>query len=55
MSWDWGVRGLDECGGLSKGTYRLEGDRVFFDWKTNPEYDVLLDQVFFASGMVRIE
>lgn len=55
VSMDMGVRGVEECGGVARGTYRLEGDRVFFDWQKELEYDVLLDQAVFAPGMVRIE
>lgn len=54
VSVDFGVRGLEECGGLARGTYRLEGDRVFFDWTKELEYDVALDRAMFAPGMVRI-
>ena len=55
VSFDMGVRGVEDCDGVARGTYRIEGDRVFFDWQKEPEYDVLLDQAMFASGMVRIE
>ena len=55
VSFDMGVRGVEDCNGVARGTYRIEGDRVFFDWQTEPEYDVLLDQAMFASGMVKIE
>ncbi len=55
VSMDMGVRGNEDCGGVARGTYRLQGDRVFFDWKKELEYDVLLDQAVFAAGMVRLE
>ena len=55
VSVDWGVDGLDSCSGLSRGTYELRGDKLFFDWEKEYEFDVLLDQLFFAGGMVRIE
>ena len=55
ISFDMGVRGVEDCNGVTRGTYRIEGDRVFFDWQKELEYDVLLDQAMFASGMVRIE
>jgi hypothetical protein len=55
ISVDFGVRGVEDCGGLMRGTYELRGDRVFFDWQKELEYDVLLDQAMFAPGMVRIE
>ena len=34
---------------------RDRGDRLFFDWEMELEYDVLFDQLIFAPGMVRIE
>lgn len=54
VSVDFGVRGVEECGGLARGTYRLEGNRAFFDWSKELEYDVALDRAMFAPGMVRI-
>ncbi len=55
ISFDFGVRGVEDCGGLMRGTYELRGDRLFFDWEMEFEYDLLLDQAWFAPGMVRIE
>lgn len=54
VSVDWGVRGVDDCYGLARGTYRIKGDRVFFDWTENLEYNVAWDKAMFANGMVRI-
>jgi hypothetical protein len=55
VSFDMGVRGVEDCNGVARGTYQLRNNRVFFDWEKELEYDVLLDQVMFAPGMVRIE
>lgn len=55
VSFDFGVRGVESCGGLMRGTYELRGDRLFFDWQKELEYDLLLDRAMFAPGLVRIE
>ncbi len=55
VSVDFGVHGVEDCEGLMRGTFRIEGNRVFFDWQKEHEYDLMLDQVMFAPGMVRIE
>ena len=55
ISFDFGVRGIEDCGGLMRGTYEIRGDRLFFDWEKELEYDLLLDQAMFAPGMVRIK
>ena len=55
ISFDFGVRGVESCGGLMRGTFELRGDRVFFDWQKEMEYDLLIDRAMFAPGMVRIE
>ena len=55
VTWDFGVRGIDSCGGIATGTYRIEGNRAYFDWTSNLEYDVLLDQAMFEQGMVKVE
>ena len=54
VSVDFGVRGVEDCGGVARGTYRLAGNRVFFDWRKELEYDVRLDRAMFAPGMVRL-
>ena len=54
VSVDFGVRGVEDCGGVARGTYRLTGDRALFDWRNELEYDVVVDQAMFARGMVRI-
>ena len=54
VSVDFGVRGVEDCGGVALGTYRLTGDRVFFAWRKELEYDVRVDQAMFAPGMARI-
>lgn len=55
VSFEMGVRGVEDCNGLAWGTYSIKGDRVFFDWQKEAEGDVLVDQAVFAFGMVRIE
>jgi hypothetical protein len=55
VSLDLGVRGVEDCNGLMRGTYELRGDRLFFDWQKELEYDVFLDRAMFAPGLVRIE
>lgn len=55
FSIDWGVRGVDDCGGLMRGTWRIDGDRLALMTKKEMEYDVLLDQAMFDGGLVRVE
>jgi TRAP-type C4-dicarboxylate transport system substrate-binding protein len=55
FSVDWGVNGLDACNGLMRGTWRIEGDRLYLSVEREMEYDVLLDQAMFDQGMVRVE
>ena len=55
ISVEWGVNGVDECGGLMRGTWRIEGGRLYLSVTKEMEYDVLLDQAMFEPGMVRVE
>ena len=34
VSFEMGVRGVEDCNGVARGTYRIKGNRVFFDWQT---------------------
>ena len=64
-SWDFYVNGdrvaldlmyegNDVCWGLALGTWRREGDVVWFTWEKERYYDVAIDNAFFAGGMHRI-
>ncbi len=54
VSLDMGARGNDACYGRAIGTYELEGDAVQFHFDRDQDYDVVLDNAFFDSGMQRI-
>lgn len=53
FSLEFGVRGVDDCGGLMRGTWVIKDDRLFLRAEKEMEYDVLLDQAMFEPGMVR--
>jgi hypothetical protein len=47
-------QGNDACYGLALGTWRREGDVVWFTWEKERFYDVAIDNALFAGGMHRI-
>jgi TRAP-type C4-dicarboxylate transport system substrate-binding protein len=51
VSIDMGAQGNDACSGRLIGTYRREGDVVTFHFDRDAEWDVALDNAFFAGGM----
>jgi len=42
------------CGGQGRGTFRIEGNTAYFDWTSQREYDILLDQTMFQHGLVKV-
>ena len=46
--------GNDACYGLALGTWRRDGDVVWFTWEKQRFFDVAIDNAMFAGGMRRI-
>jgi TRAP-type C4-dicarboxylate transport system substrate-binding protein len=49
-----GAQGNDNCGGHMIGTFKLDGDKVTFEFELESDYDVSLDNAMFALGMQRL-
>lgn len=54
FSFDWDAGKTGACYGLGRGTYRVDGNRAYFEFTSERDYDAAWDTALFAEGLVRI-